>query len=195
MARLYRGSLSTYRLIRRRFRLFVFFAPLALVVVGVTHAAPVKFQFEATIDTITGTPNTSVQVQPGDMITGTFSYEPTPFGSRGGQIADLSFHFANLTLRSREYEIRLENDQLAFPGNFRFDAASLGCSFSMTAVQCDPADIPQLNGWNWEAFINFSGDANVLRSTELISNILERIRQPRTATDIDGHPISEWISA
>jgi len=145
---------------------------------AVLQAAPVTFAFDAEVDQVTGNSDGLVQVVPGDIIHGSFTYEPTPFGVRSKQLNDLSFNVNGLQLASEVYEIILENDAAlpstaVFPGTPIFpgiiDAAHIACSFATN--KCTPENIPSQIEWKWSPFITFSGNSSILANEELTSDL------------------------
>ena len=71
----------------------------------VIKATPVTFQFEAEVDQVAGSADGLVQVEIGDTIHGSFTYEPAPLGSEGTQNNELRFEVNGLVLSSVVYDL------------------------------------------------------------------------------------------
>jgi hypothetical protein len=181
----------SYRVIRGRIaqlRTLVALLGVTFMLIAQSHATPITLAFDAIVGPprqgVDGfvPPSLGVSLQPGDIISGRFTFEPidAPPDSRETNVVE-SFPFEinikSATLKSTQFGIAASNnihvDVDCVLGDDScatdYDSITFGCSFQGGDTVCTPNTIAPGDATNWASVISLYAETSALNGADVPS--------------------------
>jgi hypothetical protein len=169
---------SRARTVRPKVLGFVVLAGALSVSRALLQAAPVTLQFEATVGSPRQgadaplPPNWNIDLQQGDTITGTFTFEPFDAASNTTKTTlvqpfDFSIHIKNRTLTTSQYGVEVFNNYISDDVPEPVDTILVGCPLLLNQAVCTPGTVSPTDPVEWSFQLALWGDPSVLDGADI----------------------------